>query len=102
MRIALDQHSTALDLMIKFADAPQELAVELALVDKCLSLSGERRSGSGQFFGQLTNLRLLRVRDSGLSIFNPLLDLLKIAEDSTHAHRVKGKDVISVNQHESL
>ena len=51
MRVALDARA-ALDLVFEFADAGAELVVELLLLDESRGLSGERRLGSGEFFGE--------------------------------------------------
>jgi hypothetical protein len=53
-----------------------------------------------KFFGELVNFCLLQASHAVFSVFNSLLNLLKVTEDGTDAHLVKSKDVLAVNQHE--
>jgi hypothetical protein len=44
----------------------------------------------------------MRVGGAGFSIFDPSLDLLKVAKDGSGAHLVKSEDVVAVHQHEEF
>jgi hypothetical protein len=69
---------TALDLMFEFADAGAELVVEL-LLDELDGLSAERRPGSGEFFGEPCDERVLGAFDTGFGVRDPFLDLFEVA-----------------------
>ena len=56
------------EFTFEFADAAAEMVVELLLLDELRSFSGEHRLGSGEFFRELGDERLLGASDTRFGV----------------------------------
>jgi hypothetical protein len=97
MGVTLDVCGAAFQGAFKFTDAECEPVVELLLLDEQGSFSGERCLNAGEFFGELSDERLLGASDARFGVCDAALDLLEIAEHSASALGVEAEEVAFVD-----
>jgi hypothetical protein len=97
MRVAHNRCAAALDLTFEFADAAEELVVELLLLEQLRSLVGKRRLGSGEFFGEPCDERVLGASTARFGVSDPMFELFDVAEHSAGTLSIETEEVTLVN-----